>query len=107
VDGDEGLLLALAEEFLEESQRLLHDMQEAVSGGDPSLLHRAAHTIKGGLQTFGAETAHELACRLEELGRRGECAGAEEPLARFRDALGDVHQQLAEYVESCAQNQSR
>src|SRR5262249_15463094 len=65
VDGDGDLLADLAGAFLEESPRLIGDMEGAISRMDAPHLNRAAHTIKGGLRMFGADTAYRLAFRLE------------------------------------------
>jgi CheY-like chemotaxis protein/HPt (histidine-containing phosphotransfer) domain-containing protein len=98
VDGDPGLLADLAQAFLEESRRLVGDLDDALARSDAALLRRAAHTIKGGLRTFGADAAYDLACRLEQLGAAGETQAAAAPLSEFRGALREIHRELARFV---------
>ena len=98
VDGDAGLLLELAGTFLEESPRLLMEMEAALTRGDAPQLRRAAHTVKGGLRLFGADAAYEIACHLEELGRGGSLEGAEIGFTRLKDWLGQVHRELSQFV---------
>src|SRR5262249_18481156 len=77
VDVATKLLSDLARIFLTESPRLIGDIEEAIEQTDAPLLRRAAHTIKGGLRLFGAETAYEVAARLEGLGHSGDVRSAE------------------------------
>lgn len=100
VDGDTDLLCELAGAFLEESPRLMRDMERAISHVDAPLLNRAAHTIKGGLRMFGADAAYDKALCLEELGRQGHTAGAEEHLDSLKRSLDDVHRDLTQFVET-------
>jgi CheY-like chemotaxis protein len=57
VDGDALLLVELAGTFLEESPRLVAEMEGALTRRDAPVLRRAAHTVKGGLRLFGADLA--------------------------------------------------
>jgi len=98
VDGDAVLLVELAGTFLEESPRLVADMEGALTRGDAPLLRRAAHTVKGGLRLFGAEAAFDLANVLEELGRQGNLEGAEPSLERLKGSLVEIHRELSEFV---------
>jgi signal transduction histidine kinase/HPt (histidine-containing phosphotransfer) domain-containing protein len=107
VDGDSNLLTELAGAFLEESPRLLRDIEGAILRTDAPLLNRAAHTIKGGLRMFGADAAYNLACRLEVLGREGRVAGAGAPFADLKLTLKDVHRELTEFVEKHPLSHSR
>jgi signal transduction histidine kinase/HPt (histidine-containing phosphotransfer) domain-containing protein len=107
VDGDAILLSELACAFLQESQQLFSEIEGAVSHTDARRLHRAAHTIKGGLRMFGADGAYDLACRLEDLGREGRPGAADEPLADLRQLLAEVQRELSEFVEAHPLSQSR
>ncbi|HTI51820.1 MAG TPA: response regulator, partial [Planctomycetaceae bacterium] len=106
VDGDAALLTELAGAFLEESQQLLSEIEGALSHTDARRLHRAAHTIKGGLRMFGADNAYDLACRLEDLGREGRLGSAGEPLAGLKQSLTEVCRELSEFVETHPLSQS-
>ncbi|MGQ0633884.1 MAG: response regulator [Planctomycetaceae bacterium] len=97
VDGDEALLDELAAAFLEESPQLVAQMQGALARGDARSLGRAAHAIKGGLRTFGADLAHRLACQLESQAGAADLAGAETTLTELREVMREVHAELAAF----------
>lgn len=100
VDDDEALLSELAAAFREESQHLVQELERAIFRKDAALLRRAAHTLKGGLRTFGADRGYDLACCLEEIGRQGTVDQADASLAELKHCLTDVCRELAEFVES-------
>jgi CheY-like chemotaxis protein len=106
VDGDTELLLEIARAFLSETPRLLGDMEGAIARTDAPLLHRAAHTIKGGLRTFGADVAYELACRLEGLGRAGDVRAAGEPFGSLKQAVVELQQELSQFAAESAVSES-
>jgi CheY-like chemotaxis protein/HPt (histidine-containing phosphotransfer) domain-containing protein len=95
VDGDAALLADVARIFLSESPRLLADMEGAISQTDAPLLRRAAHTIKGGLRMFGAESAYDLASRLERLGREGDVRAAGEIFENLKQGVLELQRELS------------
>jgi CheY-like chemotaxis protein/HPt (histidine-containing phosphotransfer) domain-containing protein len=95
VDGDAALLVDVARIFLSESPRLLADMEGAISNTDAPLLRRAAHTIKGGLRMFGAESAYDLASRLEGLGRDGDVRSAGELFENLKQGVLELQRELS------------
>jgi signal transduction histidine kinase/HPt (histidine-containing phosphotransfer) domain-containing protein len=98
VDGDSELLVDVARIFLSEAPRLLDEIEGAIARKDAPLLRRAAHTIKGGLRLFGAETAYNLACRLEELGREGDVRAAGEPFENLKQAAAALQLDLSTFA---------
>jgi signal transduction histidine kinase/HPt (histidine-containing phosphotransfer) domain-containing protein len=101
VDGDAALLADVARIFLSESPRLLADMEGAISRTDAPLLRRAAHTIKGGLRMFGADSAYDLATRLEGLGREGDVRAAGELFENLKQGVLELQRELSIFaVES-------
>jgi signal transduction histidine kinase/HPt (histidine-containing phosphotransfer) domain-containing protein len=99
VDGDTQLLSDLARIFLAESPRLIGDIEEAIEQTDAPLLRRAAHTIKGGLRLFGAESAYEVAARLEDLGHSGDVRSAESDFATLKLAVVEIQKELSAFTE--------
>ncbi len=83
VGGDLGLARELIGVFRAEYPRLRRDIDVALSTGDGKLLHRAAHTLKGSVGTFGARAARDAAERLERMASKGELALAVEAVAQF------------------------
>jgi CheY-like chemotaxis protein len=78
VDGDRELLREVASLFFEDTPRLLAEVRNAIQRGDGKALERSAHTLKGSVGNFGARTAFEAAFSLEQMGRNGDFARANE-----------------------------
>ena len=85
--GDTELLGEVARLFLETVPRLLDDIRRAVSRRNSPELGRAAHTLKGSAQNFGATGAVEAAFRLEQMGRAGDLTGVDEALAALETEM--------------------
>jgi len=83
VGGDKELLAELAELFIEDSQKLLAQIKEAIVRGDARVLERVAHTLKGSVGNFSAKTAREAALKLEEMGRNSELADVDQAYTRL------------------------
>jgi HPt (histidine-containing phosphotransfer) domain-containing protein len=98
VDGDLKLLSEVVGIFLAESPRLLTQIEGAIGRADAEVVCRAAHTIKGGLRMFGAQTAYDLASRIEGLGRDGNLAAAGEPFENLKRAMLEMERELSAFV---------
>ena len=90
VGGDEAMLRDLAEMFFAECPKLMQQIREHIAGADGPELRRAAHTLKGSAQVFGAEATAEAAHRLEEIGREEAFADAREALALLEDEVAQL-----------------
>ena len=77
VGGDEALLNEVVAIFLEESPRLVTQIQHALLDRNPRMLEHAAHSLKGQLGYLGLSEIFE-AQKLEDAGRTGELRGAED-----------------------------
>jgi len=100
---DRDLLKTVIDAVLVECPAVLDQLEQAVAAGNPAVVRRAAHTIKGSLRTFEASQAADLAARVEEAGRDGNLAGAASLLPELKTELTAVLQELAAYsVESAA-----
>ena len=88
-DGDMDLLRAVADTFLESTPPLLTEIREAVAASDAGSVSRLAHRLRGSMANFGAEEAVGAAVQLEQMGVRGDLAGA-----------GDVCEALIEGYDS-------
>jgi CheY-like chemotaxis protein/HPt (histidine-containing phosphotransfer) domain-containing protein len=88
VDGDPSLLAEIAGLFLQEQSCLVEQIRNAAASADHVILERTAHTIKGSLGIFGAQTAMQVALDLEKLGRSKTTAGAEGLCARLEQEIG-------------------
>ena len=81
VDGDRELLREIGGLFLQDAPRLLADIRNAVGRADAKALEHSAHTRKGSVGNFGARVAFEAAQALEQMGRQGDFARAQESFA--------------------------
>ncbi len=84
---DEELARELAGLFLDECPVWLGDLTEALEKGDAEVATRAAHTIKGGVDHWGASQAFDLALRLERLGREKKLDDAKKLLPELVRSL--------------------
>jgi HPt (histidine-containing phosphotransfer) domain-containing protein len=93
---DEQLVRELVELFQEDYPRLLQRVAAAIRSSDPEALRQAAHTLKGSVATFGAQTATRLAKQLEEIGQGSDLTAAEQTYSELAAAV----QQLREALDS-------
>jgi HPt (histidine-containing phosphotransfer) domain-containing protein len=72
VGGDFQTVCELIEIFEDECPKLKKLVRDSIASGDIKELQRAAHTIKGSVDVFGAKPAREAAWRVESLARDNE-----------------------------------
>jgi HPt (histidine-containing phosphotransfer) domain-containing protein len=80
VENDRRLLAELAAMFVQDCPRLLQEARNSIALNDCPGLERAAHTLKGRLDFFGAQRGREQAFDLERMGRTQDLTGAREAL---------------------------
>ncbi|TNF34845.1 MAG: response regulator, partial [Deltaproteobacteria bacterium] len=83
VAGDTQFLGSLVELFIERAPQQLAAIGAAIASADLDALARSAHQLKGSVGNFGADRARHWASRLEQAGRDGSLAGAEQALAHL------------------------
>ena len=94
VAGDLELLREIAGLFLQDAPRWLADIRNGIARRDSDTLERAAHTLKGAISTFGVEQAHQLALRLEQMGRGHDFTGAEDVCRQLEQELNRLQPAL-------------
>ncbi len=97
--GDHALLRDIVEAFLEEEPRRVRELREAIDGSDFELLGRAAHTIKGSMRYFKAQSVLDRAHGLEQLSQEKTLDGVEEIFLLLRQELAKLHPILLDYVQ--------
>ena len=79
LDGDAGLLLELAQLFIDDGPELVRTLDQALADGDLSASQRAVHSLQGVLVTFGAERAisqaERMSASLHEPAQAGQWKG--------------------------------
>jgi CheY-like chemotaxis protein len=96
VGGDESLLSELVQIFLEESPQQLARLQTALETGDPEMLERAAHSLKGELDYLGLSDSAQKARDLERMGREHSLLAAAELLAKLQAELSEATSAIRE-----------
>ena len=98
VGGDIATLKEIIEVYLQECPGWLKAMREGLESGDAAKVNRVAHTLKGGVSTFGPTRACGLAERLEIMGREKNLIGGEEVLAELEEAISELNPALEAVV---------
>lgn len=104
VHGDVNLLRELVELFAEEVPGMLARIDKAIKHGSPSDLEKASHKIKGSMLQFSAHGAAAIALQLEENGRIGLVAGADNLLQKLRQEIAELKQTLHAMVRDGARH---
>jgi CheY-like chemotaxis protein len=90
VEGDEELLQDICRIFLEESPKLMTQLQQAVAQEDAEGVLRAAHSIKGESGYLGAADVSQMAKQLETMGRDRELSQAPAVLVRLQKEMASL-----------------
>ena len=77
---DRDFLLEVLAGFVEKVKSQLETIQSALDNGDPEVVWKEAHSIKGGAANLTAEKLSAIAFELEKTGKSGELGGASEIL---------------------------
>jgi signal transduction histidine kinase/DNA-binding response OmpR family regulator/HPt (histidine-containing phosphotransfer) domain-containing protein len=99
VEGDIELLKTVIESFLSDWPGLVSNLHAAIAAQDGRALHRAAHTVKGAINLFGAQAAWNEAQRLETMGRTNEFIEAAEVCAALECQVDRVKQDLVVFLQ--------
>ncbi len=95
IGGDAELLQALVAAHLDQEPRLLRGLDDAVAGGDPLAIRKAAHALASSVSVLCARRARAAAKEVEAMGLSGLLAEVETgrqavhaEFARLRALLG-------------------
>ena len=89
------MLQEIVQLFCAEAPELLARIQTAIAHSDGRALERAAHSLKGTVMSFGAQTAGEAALRLEVMGRGGDVTQAALAYAELEREIAQLGNALA------------
>jgi len=98
-DGDWSFLKEVVEVFLSDYPRLLDNLRRAFEQNDSDTLMRAAHSLKGMLKNFQAETAAEVAFELEKKGQAESFDGVPEVIDNLAGQVADVDKTLRSILD--------
>jgi CheY-like chemotaxis protein/HPt (histidine-containing phosphotransfer) domain-containing protein len=96
-DGPEmvGQLITL---FLEDTPKLLVELQQQVIKDDADGMRRTAHTLKSNSATFGALKLSALCADLEQQGKAGSIYGAESMITQIKQEFNHAQAELMRYA---------
>jgi two-component system, sensor histidine kinase and response regulator len=92
--GREDRLRMIIQVFLDESSKLMAELQEAITIGDASGLKAPAHSLKGALGIFEVPGVVAIASTMESLGQAGELAGTLEAYGRLEEEIRNLKSEL-------------
>jgi two-component system sensor histidine kinase/response regulator len=96
---DQDLFQELVEIFLNDSPQMLNTLRESLKSADAKTFKRTAHSLKGMLRNFQAESAAETAFELEQIGDQGKLDEADQIVDSLAAQLDDVSRKLKEVVK--------
>jgi CheY-like chemotaxis protein len=97
LDGDTELFNELVGLFMTESASLLDQIQQSIARRDAKVLERSAHSLKGSVAAFCAESARDVAQTLESIGSRGDFDQAGPVADELQKEITRLTSALAEY----------
>jgi CheY-like chemotaxis protein/HPt (histidine-containing phosphotransfer) domain-containing protein len=100
IEGDTELLRTLVSVFEEDQERLLHDLDAALSSGDAEGAETAAHTLKGALGVLGAQPVCELASQMEVAAQENRLDDCQAAHARLRDSVLSLNKELERLLDT-------
>ncbi|OHD68951.1 MAG: hypothetical protein A2W19_06930 [Spirochaetes bacterium RBG_16_49_21] len=95
LDNDFELFKELAELFIKESPNLLAAVEDAVTIKNGEKIGKTAHTLKGAIANFSADTAYQSALTLEKIGKNNQLAKAETALQNLKHELKQMTEALS------------
>ncbi|MDX2186336.1 MAG: response regulator [Opitutaceae bacterium] len=99
-DQDEELLRSLMELFLTRTPDCLAKIEKALEADDASTAMLQAHSLKGSLRMLCANTAEDLAFRLERSGRLRDVAEAKAALRELKPAVARLYEEITQVLKS-------
>ena len=103
-ENDQHLFQELVEIFLNDSPQMLSALRDSLNSNDADTFKRTAHSLKGMLRNFQAESAAETAFELEQIGDRGKLDGADQIVDSLADQLEEVSRKLQQLVKQVSGN---
>ena len=97
-DGDWSFLKEIVEVFLIDYPRLMDNLRRANTEGDGDLLMRSAHSLKGMLRNFQAESAAEVAFEIEKMAKTENFDAVQTKIEHLTDRITEVDKMLHDMV---------
>jgi HPt (histidine-containing phosphotransfer) domain-containing protein len=76
IEGDRALFIDILRIFLDDTPKLISELESAVKSGNADGVEKAAHAIKGSCAMVSAKRLEGLAHHMETMGRNGNLKGS-------------------------------
>ena len=97
--GEEGVR-AMAQLLFEQCPIMIKEVKDALTDGDGKRIQRAAHSLKGSAELFGAARVVDVARRIELAGKRSHVDEASELMPELREQVSQLQSALAAATSS-------
>lgn len=84
------------EYYLSDTPNILNELSTALDASDATTLRERAHKLKGSSSTMGLSRVSALASELENIGRSGSCANANDAAENLQTAVDAAYTWLGE-----------
>ena len=84
--------------YMDNSPKLIEQMETALAAGDTQSLFHTAHQLKGGSGSLGACRLADLSLQIEQLAKAGSLEGVADLLSQLKDEYGKLSGQLQAYL---------
>jgi CheY-like chemotaxis protein len=98
-DGDWNFLKEVVEVFLDDYPRLLDNLRRSFNEGDCDTFMRSAHSLKGMLKNFRADTAAQIAFDLEKKGQAADLKGVQPDIESLAAQIAEVDKTLRNMIQ--------
>ena len=82
------------ETYLDNSPKLISQIEQGLSNGDTDQIYQSAHQLKGGSGSIGAMKLAELATHIEKIAKAGSSDGIESLFSELKDEFVLLEQAL-------------
>ena len=97
-DHDWSLFKELVDIFTSDTPQMMVSLRQAAEAGDAETLSRTAHSLKGMLRNFKAESAADTALELEKLGKANELQDVKPLIEKLQTQIAGVDRSLKDLV---------
>jgi CheY-like chemotaxis protein len=97
-DHDWGLFQELVDIFTADTPQMMSNLRQAAQAQDAENLSRTAHSLKGMLRNFKAESAADTALELEQLGKANRLQGVAPLIEKLETQIATVGRSLKDLV---------
>lgn len=102
VGGDVELLKEIVDLFLQDYPPLVAQIKDALQEGDYQLLEKSAHTLKGSVGNFGADSVVQAALNLENMGRNKQMGEVPQFLTNLEKEIKRLREELVDFIKEIA-----